>query len=116
MMNILITIGVALFLVYEIWNHYVAVMHLKVMRDSKRITKEQRPMALLTLGIGYLLDVAVNWLICTPLFLELPKEPLVTQRVTRHKYYGKGWRQKLAVWICEKILDTVDPSGCHCRK
>lgn len=115
-MTALLIVGAVLYLVYEIWNHYVAVMHLKHLRDEGKLTKEQMPLAFASLGIGLFIDFLVNVLVCTILFLELPREILVTSRVTRHKYHGKGWRQKLATWICEKLLDTIDPSGCHCKE
>jgi hypothetical protein len=115
MTAVYIILGV-LYALYEIWNHYVAVMHLKHARDEKKLTKEQMPLAYMSMLIGYLIDAFVNIVICTILFLELPKEVLVTQRVIRHKFKGKGWRQKLATWICDKLLDTLDPSGCHCKE
>lgn len=104
-----------LVLVYATWTHYAAVMHLMEARDSGRLTRVQKPLAAVTLAVGLAIDFALNVLVCTPLFVELPREWLVTQRLIRHKRGGYGWRFRLASWLCAQLLDTLDPKGCHCR-
>ena len=114
MTGLLIVAGLVL-LVYATWTHYAAVMHLMEARDSNKLTRVQKPLAYLTLGVGLLIDVLLNVVGCTLLFLELPREWLVTQRLIRHKRAGQGWRYRLASWLCAELLDTLDPKGCHCR-
>lgn len=93
---------------------YAAVMSLKRARDDGRMSWSMKAMALPALYIGLLLDIAVNVTVCTVLFLELPRELLVTSRLTRHAQ-GAGWRSAIARWICVNLLDALDPSGCHCK-
>lgn len=100
--------------VYLLWALYVVVMALKRARDAGVLTKAQRVLGAPLLVTGYVLDVAINLSVFTLLFLELPHELLVTSRLIRHKR-GNGWRSKVAVWFCASLLDSLDPSGCHCN-
>lgn len=101
--------------VYQIFIHYAAVMALLRAREAGTLTRAQRPLAYAALCIGLLIDFAVNVVICTLLFLEPPREWLVTKRLIRHKRAGSGWRFAVASWVCAELLDNLDPKGCHCR-
>lgn len=63
--------------------------------------------------IGALMDVASNLTIFTVIFFEFPRELLVTTRLKRYMSQT-GWRWKAASFICEKMLDPMDPTGDHC--
>jgi hypothetical protein len=65
--------------------------------------------------IGLLLDFSLNVFWGTLVFLQPPRDVLLTGRLIRIKKTGQGWRLKLATWICEELLDPLDPKGCHCR-
>jgi hypothetical protein len=52
--------------------------------------------------------------IASLVFLELPREWLVTDRLQRHMHKSIGWRFWLAKYICDHLLDVFDPSGNHC--
>lgn len=93
---------------------YAAVMNFQQARDSNRMGPLMKYMALPALFVGLVLDVAVNVVICTLVFLELPQEWLVTMRLSRLKKRNT-WRGKLAGWLCKHLLDPLDPTGCHCR-
>lgn len=93
---------------------YAAVMALKRARDEGKMSLAMKVMGYPAVYVGLFLDVLVNILVCTFLFLELPKELLVTSRLKRHKRRGSGWRKALAEWFCKHLLDDLDPSGCHC--
>lgn len=110
-MSYLITLFV---LFYTTWLFYLAVMNLKRARDNVGLTLPVRILGYPILFIGLLLDFLLNMTLCTILFLELPKETLVTGRLKRH-IKSTGWRSKLAGWLCSNFLDTFDPSGCHCN-
>lgn len=103
-------------LVYLTWVHYLAIMRAQEVRDSGKLKKVTEKVAIVMLGIGYLLDFTLNVTLGTLLFLEFPKEALLSPRVARHKLEGKGYRKKLAGWICDNLLDPFDPSGCHCKE
>lgn len=100
--------------VYLLWFFYLAVMNLARARDNHTLTKPALYLGTPLFIIGYALDVAVNILVMTLLFLELPKEWTVTGRVKRHIYHSTGWREKVASWFCHHLLNAFDPDGKHC--
>lgn len=95
-----------------LWVFYLAVMNLKRVRDTHGLSVAAKIMGYPALYIGILLDFLVNVTVCTVLFLELPKETLVTSRLQRHAN-GKGWRKSLAIWFGAALLNDFDPSGNH---
>lgn len=105
--------GIALTAVWMLWVFYVCVMRLKMMRDSGTLTTGQKIFGYPTLIIGLLLDLIVNVVVCTLLFLELPREWTVSARLWRHSNDEDGWRMKLAYMLRTQLLDSADPSGVH---
>ncbi len=102
--------------VWLLFVFYAAVMALKRARDEGKLGPAMACFAYPTLYVGLVLDALVNIVVCTVIFLELPKEVLVTSRLTRHALlYPNTWRGKLSRWICSHLLDALDPSGCHCQ-
>jgi len=63
------------------------------------------PMAIVFLP----LDVLVNTILGTLIFLELPKEWLFTQRLDRHGKNGS----KFAIWVCKYLLNPFDEDHCY---
>lgn len=114
-MTALHILAICALVVYLTFVHYSAVMNLQRVRDAGKLTVIQRPFAYIALGIGLVLDFLLNVAVCTLLFVELPREWLVTARLIRHKRAGQGWRFRLASWLCTNLLDNLDPKGCHCR-
>jgi hypothetical protein len=113
-MTAVLSAGYVLLSVWLLYVFYSAVMHFKEARDSGVMGWPMKTLAYPALGAGLALDVSVNLTFCTVLFLELPKELLVTSRLSRLQK-GTGWRAKVAGWICVNLLDALDPSGCHCK-
>lgn len=103
---------VAVATTYALWFFYLAVMSLKRAKDAGMLSSAAKVLGYPVLCVGLILDVLVNAFICTPLFLELPRELLVTSRLKRHNRTGRGWRKRLAAWF-EPLLDPFDPSGDH---
>lgn len=101
-----------MFAMYVLWVYYLAVMNLK--RAEYRLSDTQRAFAMLIYYPGLLLDALVNIFVLTFVMLELPREWLVTPRVSRLKN-DTGWRGIIARWLCDTLLDDFDPSGCHCK-
>lgn len=101
---------------YALWLFYLAVMNLKRARNDGTLTKVAYVMGLPMLILGLALDCLVNLTVMTVLFLELPRETLVTGRLQRHARNGTGWRQKLAIWFAVHTTDAFDPSGPHVLK
>jgi hypothetical protein len=109
--------AVALYLlsVPILWVLYLAIMALSTAQHAGKLPAAALYCAMPLLAAGYLWDFLVNVLVCTPLFAELPREALVTSRVSRHKRAGSGWRYRIANWMCTNLLDPFDPKGCHCK-
>ena len=61
-----------------------------------------------------LLDVILNYTV----FMVMGLPPTHCYTISaRLEYYHKnysGWRSPFASWVCEKLLNTLDPSGSHC--
>lgn len=103
-----------LLITYALWLLYVLVMGLYRAKLQGRLSRVALVLGFPVYAIGYLLDVFVQMTVASVLFLELPREGLVTGRLTRHIKRGKGWRRDLARWICFHLLDPFDPHGVHC--
>lgn len=61
--------------------------------------------------IGAIVDMAVNMTYGTIVFLEIPKELLLTKRVERLKS-SSGYRGKLANLLC-KLMNRIEYDHCH---
>ena len=66
--------------------------------------------------VGVLFDVFANLFIATFVFWQLPRELLVTTRLTKIKAdpYAHWRRKYIAQYICDNLLDVFDPNGDHC--
>jgi hypothetical protein len=96
------------------WLQYLAIMALAAAERNGRMTAWARRFGMVLLGIGYLSDFLLNVTVGTVLFLELPREWLLSPRVARLQK-GQGYRATVAGWVCKNLLDPFDPSGCHCK-
>lgn len=115
---LLATLGIAgaSFLgVYTLWLFYLAAMNLLRAREMGTINKVAMVMGWPIVAVAMLIDLVVNVTLLTVLFLELPKEYLVTKRLARHMQGPDGYRKKIAIFTCKTFLDSFDPSGNHCH-
>lgn len=99
---------------WGLWGLYVLIMGLYRARLANRLTRASLVLGAPYIALGYLVDFAVNVTIASLVFVELPRELLVTNRLMRHQLSGTGWRRNLSMWICDNLLDEFDPSGNHC--
>lgn len=99
--------------VYLLWVHYVAAMRLMQVRDAGLLTRSMKLIGYPAVAFGLLLDLVVNTVVATVLFLELPREFTVSARLARHSDDVGGWRKALAVAIRTALLDNIDPRGEH---
>jgi len=104
---------ITLMCVYLLWVHYVAVMRLMQVRDAGQLTAAMKAIGYPALFVGLLLDLIVNTIVATVIFVELPKELTVSSRLTRHSERGEGWRMRVALAIRTALLDNIDPNGVH---
>jgi len=96
------------------WGLYVLVMGVYRAKLNDQLTTSIKILGFPYLLIGYIFDITCNLTIACIIFLEFPKETLVTGRLIRHIDAKDGWRYTLAKWICDNLLDPLDPSGKHC--
>jgi len=99
---------------YAFWCAYVLVMGIYRAHLAKRLVGLNKVLALPVVVLGYAMDVVANWIIAPLVFLDFPREALVTSRLIRYKREDHGWRYQLATWICDELLDPLDPTGDHC--
>jgi hypothetical protein len=99
---------------YAFWCAYVLVMGIYRAHLAKRLVGFNKVLAIPVVVIGYVMDVAANWIIAPLIFLDWPREALVTSRLIRYKREDNGWRCQLATLICDGLLDPLDPTGDHC--
>lgn len=97
-----------------LWAFYVMVMGLYRAHLDNRLTPVTKVLAYPWVFAGLVIDVAVNLTVANIVFLELPSELLVTDRLKRLIKTDDGWRAKNANWICNNLLDIFDPTGNHC--
>lgn len=96
------------------WSLYLAVMNLYVSYHKGTIPKIMMPFAYSILAIGATLDFVMNFTLFALIFLDLPREILVTKRLQRMIKSGVGWRLKLAKWICSNVLNPFTQGNNHC--
>ena len=109
----LFVIGVILSLLPFTWVLYVAIMSFK--RHKDEMGTVAKAIAYPLLVIGLISDFLFNVTWGSVIFLELPRELLMTDRLKRHiGDHKKDWRDRNANWFCKEFLNVYDPSGHHC--
>ena len=114
LLSVLLYTLIAIGSFWLLWVFYVAVMHLKIVRDQGKLSKLAYVFGIPTLYLGLAIDTFVNWFVMSFVFMEIPKETLVTKRLSRlWKDDPNSWRGKLARQMSNVLLDAFDPSGDH---
>lgn len=95
------------------WVLYVAVMHMKVKRETMgRVALFHSYVALFI--FGYPLDLIANAIVSLLAFQRLPKDWLLTGTLKYWVASDDKRRAKWASYICRDLLNPFDPSGKHC--
>ena len=70
------------------------------------------PAVLIMLTTDFLMQITL----ASVVFLDVPREFLVTQRLQRYRAdaYPVGIRKNMATWICTKLLNPFDITRHHC--
>ncbi|TCS38468.1 hypothetical protein EDC30_102207 [Paucimonas lemoignei] len=103
------------------WVQYLAIMNLQRARDNGTLPAVAVFIATPLLYFGLLCDFLLNVIWGTVMFLDLPREALLTSRLERYKFGTKkaiptaGWRLQLTNWLAHVLLDPFDPRGQHVR-
>lgn len=107
-----VILGSIIFTFYT-WGLYLSVMMLMKHKDT--LTTETKFFAYPLAFYGVLVDFLYNMTVGTLLFVELPREWLLTKRLKRH-LEDDNWRGTMSRWFCRHLLDPFDPKGTHCGK
>lgn len=103
----------AILFLWLFWAVYVLVMGIYRAHLARRLTPVTMALGLPFVAIGFAMDVLANITVASVVFLEPPREWLVTDRLQRHIKRGR-WRGALAGWVCDHLLDVFDPKENHC--
>lgn len=109
------TILYTLLYLYAFWFVYIGVMGIYRAHLDGRLVGVTKWLCVPAVVLGVLMDVAANIVLASLIFVELPKEWLVTQRLTRYLNGEYGWRTRVAATVCVNLLDIFDPTGKHCK-
>lgn len=99
---------------WALWAFYVFTMGVYRLHLSKELKGINAILAWPLVFVAYAIDILVNITPATIMFLDLPRELLVTSRLQRYMRQGSGWRCIVATYICDNMLDIFDPKGNHC--
>lgn len=94
-------------------------LYVLVMGLYRAYLKGDMPWPIKVLGapfliLGLAVDAFANVFIASFVLAEAPREWLVTTRLSRLEH-EHGWRGDIARWVCDSILDPLDPTGEHCK-
>jgi len=98
-------------LMFITWTFFLAVIHLREIRDSVGFSKVNIVPAYVVLFVGVLLDFTLMVASCLPL-LDLPKEFLLTGKLKRLIKEDMGWRGDVAEFLCKHFLVPADKGHC----
>jgi len=100
--------------IWIFWALYVFTMGIYRAHLAGKLQGLNKVMAMPVVCLAYSVDIVTNLTLATIIFLDLPKELLVTSRLKRYMAEGNGWRFKIADYVCNSVLDIFDPTGKHC--
>lgn len=100
-----------IFLMWITWVFFLAVMHLRIIRDTQGFTKVNIIPAYSALVVGLILDAMLNLAMCIPL-LDMPKEWLLTGKLKRLIKEDMGWRGDVSEFLCKHFLVPADKNHC----
>ena len=99
--------------IWTLWVIYAAMMRLKQVRDAGKLTVAMKVLGYPVLLFGLVIDLVLNVTVGSLLFLEIPREYTLSERLWRHSQESTGYRQKVAEVIRVNLLDAIDPAGVH---
>ena len=98
---------------FVLWVLFLAVMNLAEAKAAGKLHGFALYAGYTVLAVGLLVDLVVQVLVASLLWLELPRELTVSERVARLCKSGSGWRKSLAEWFRDTLLKPFDRSGGH---
>ena len=98
---------------WALWVLFLAVMNLGQAKAEGKLHGFALYAGYTVLAVGLLVDLVVQVLVASLLWMELPRELTVSGRVSRLVQSGSGWRKSLAEWFRDTLLKPFDRSGGH---
>lgn len=92
------------------------IMYLAVMAMKKRRYDPDKPVQWLgesVYGTALVMNIYLNIVVYTIIFLDVPHELYATDRMERYIRHGAGIRYKMAKWVCSEMLNPFDIKD-HC--
>ena len=66
------------------------------------------------LFIFAVVDIVLNYILVLVMGISPPNTYTISDRFAVYHQGNYGWKSKVATMVCEKLLNTVDPTGNHC--
>jgi len=106
--------NILLFALFFYWGFAPAIYVYRLwLKDSLNIWNKVL-FAPLLIGF-YCLDVFLNWTLLVFIMGVPPNNcATISERLATYHEGDKGWRGSVATFVCEKLLNTIDPSQQHC--
>jgi hypothetical protein len=96
------------------WCLYIFMMGIYRAFLQRRLKGLSLVMSSPVLAVAFVLDFLAQMTVFSVLFLDHPRDWLVTNRLRRYMAGPDGWRKRLADYLCHHLLDPFDPTGGHC--
>jgi len=94
-----------------LWVLYLAVMGFSRVKQEGALSRPALIMGYPVFAIGYLWDFLTNVFVVTFIFLDLPRQFTVSQRIQQYVDGANGWRKTLATWFAVNLLNPLSPGG-----
>lgn len=107
-------VGFIFFTLWFLWILYVAMMNVKAAIIKNNLPWQAKLMVYPTSAIFDIIEIIANIFVCTLIFLDIPKEITVSNRLRRYvaKPERYGWRLSIVNFV-KPMLDPFDPAGPH---
>jgi hypothetical protein len=103
-----------LIILWALWILYIAMMNIKRIAATETMPLRVKLLVYPTVAVFEIVEFVANVVVCTVIFLDLPREVRVSDRLRR--YYRRptkyGWRLHIVLFI-KPMLDPFDPTGPH---
>ncbi len=108
-------VGFVVVSIWICWGAFIMAMALKRAQENRKLNFWTKILAYPYIAIFLATDFLFNVSVGSLMFLKFPQNLLFTKRLNRY-IKGTGWRKKMALGICQMLLDNFDPDGTHCNE
>lgn len=98
-----------------LWVLYLAVMGLSRVKQEGALSRPALIMGYPVFALGYLWDFLTNVFVVSFIFLDVPRQFTVSQRLQQYVDGADGWRKTLAIWFAVNLLNPFSPGGPHIK-